>query len=160
QAFVDDRDPMTYLYTSGTTSAPKGVVGSHTAIYLESMSMALEARFNETDRFAAIMPMFHTAQLNCHCTPAVMVGAAIHINRSFDAEELLRTTAEHGITQLFALPMMYRQLLDHPQTAHTDFSTLRRALYAMAPMPENQLRRCIEVFGCDFYLLFGQTEMS
>lgn len=30
----------------------------------------------------------------------------------------------------------------------------------MAPMPDAQLRRCLEVFGCDFYLLFGQTEMS
>jgi acyl-CoA synthetase (AMP-forming)/AMP-acid ligase II len=30
----------------------------------------------------------------------------------------------------------------------------------MAPMPEAQLRRCIQRFGCDFYLLFGQTEMS
>jgi hypothetical protein len=31
--------------------------------------MAVEARFNETDRFVAMMPMFHTAQLNCHCLP-------------------------------------------------------------------------------------------
>ena len=30
----------------------------------------------------------------------------------------------------------------------------------MATMPEAQLRACLEVFGCDFYLLFGQTEMS
>jgi acyl-CoA synthetase (AMP-forming)/AMP-acid ligase II len=30
----------------------------------------------------------------------------------------------------------------------------------MAPMPEAQLRQCLEVFDCDFYLLFGQTEMS
>jgi long-chain acyl-CoA synthetase len=38
QCFVDDRDALSYLYTSGTTSFPKGVVGSHVAIYLESMS--------------------------------------------------------------------------------------------------------------------------
>jgi acyl-CoA synthetase (AMP-forming)/AMP-acid ligase II len=56
--------------------------------------------------------------------------------------------------------MMYRQMLDHPDIQRRDLSSLRRALYAMAPMPEAQLRRCIERFGCDFYLLFGQTEMS
>ena len=39
ECFVDDRDPLSYLYTSGTTSFPKGVVGNHTAIYLESMSV-------------------------------------------------------------------------------------------------------------------------
>jgi len=160
ECFVDDRDPLSYLYTSGTTSFPKGVVGNHTAIYLESLSMAVEARFNETDRFVAMMPMFHTAQLNCHCTAAVMVGAAVFIERGFDAGRLLGLIEAERITQIFGLPMMYRQLLDHPDIDRRDLSSLRRALYAMATMPEAQLRRCIERFGCDFYLLFGQTEMS
>lgn len=157
---VGDRDALSYLYTSGTTSFPKGVVGSHTAIYLESMAMALEARFDEHDRFAAMMPMFHTAQLNCHCTPAILVGAAIRVLRGFDAGRLLELIETEGITQIFGLPMMYREMLDHPDIARRDLTSLRRALYAMAPMPEAQLRRAMEVFGCDFYLLFGQTEMS
>ena len=160
ECLVDDRDPLSYLYTSGTTSFPKGVVGSHTAIYLESLSMAVEARFNETDRFVAMMPMFHTAQLNCHCTAAVMVGAALFIERGFDAGRLLALIEAERITQIFGLPIMYRQLLDHPDIDRADTSSLRRALYAMATMPEAQLRRCIERFGCEFYLLFGQTEMS
>jgi acyl-CoA synthetase (AMP-forming)/AMP-acid ligase II len=157
---VGDRDPITYLYTSGTTSAPKGVVGNHTAIYLESMAMALEARFDEQDRFVAMMPMFHTAQLNCHCTSAIMVGACLHIERAFDPARLLATIEDEQITQIFGLPMMYRAMLDHADIAKRDLTSLRRALYAMAPMPEAQLRQCLEAFGCDFYLLFGQTEMS
>jgi acyl-CoA synthetase (AMP-forming)/AMP-acid ligase II len=160
ECLVGDRDPVSYLYTSGTTSFPKGVIGHHSAIYLESMSMALEARFDDTDRFAAMMPMFHTAQLNCHCTAAVMVGAALYIQRGFDAAALLELIEAERITQIFGLPMMYRQLLEHPDRPRRDLSSLRRALYAMAPMPQAQLRRCIEAFGCDFYLLFGQTEMS
>ena len=159
-AYVEDRDPITYLYTSGTTSAPKGVVGNHTAIYLESMAMALEARFTEEDRFVAMMPMFHTAQLNCHCSSAVMVGACLYIHRGFDAARLLATIESEQITQIFGLPMMYRAMLEHADIGKRDLSSLRRALYAMAPMPEAQLRQCLEVFGCDFYLLFGQTEMS
>ena len=155
-----DRDPISYLYTSGTTSFPKGVVGNHTSIYLESLSMAVEARFNETDRFAAMMPMFHTAQLNCHCTAAVMVGAALFIERGFDAGRLLgadRDGADHAdLRAADDVPAM----LDHPDIDRRDLSSLRRALYAMATMPEAQLRRCLERFGCDFYLLFGQTEMS
>jgi acyl-CoA synthetase (AMP-forming)/AMP-acid ligase II len=160
ECFVADRDPISYLYTSGTTSFPKGVVGNHTSIYLESMSVALEARFNETDRFVAMMPMFHTAQLNCHCTAAVMVGAALFIERGFDAARLLALIEAERITQIFGLPMMFRAMLDHPDIDRRDLSSLRRAMYAMATMPEVQLCRCLEKFGCDFYLLFGQTEMS
>lgn len=160
ECFVADRDPVSYLYTSGTTSAPKGVVGNHTSVYLESLSVAVEARFNETDRFVAMMPMFHTAQLNCHCTAAVMVGAALFIERGFDAGRLLALIEEEKITQIFGLPMMFRAMLDHPDIDRRDTSSLRRAMYAMATMPQTQLRRCLERFGCDFYLLFGQTEMS
>ena len=160
QCFVADRDPITYLYTSGTTAFPKGVIGNHTAIYLESMTMALEARFAADDRFAALLPMFHTAQLNCHCTPAIMVGATIYVLRGFDPGGLLELIETQRLTQIFGLPMMYRAMLDHPDIGRRDLSSLRRACYAMAPMPDAQLKRCLETFGCDFYLLFGQTEMS
>ena len=157
---VDDRDPITYLYTSGTTSSPKGVVGNHVAIYLESMTMALECGFTAEDRFAAMLPMFHTAQLNCHCTAALMIGASIHVLRGFGSTTLLGLIESERITQIFGLPMMYRAMLDDPTIAQRDLSSLRRACYAMAPMPQAQLARCVEVFDCEFYLLFGQTEMS
>ncbi|TQL52852.1 AMP-binding protein [Subtercola boreus] len=160
EVFIDDRAALTYLYTSGTTALPKGVVGNHTAVYLESMTMALEGQFRGDDRFVAMMPMFHTAQLNCHCTSAIMVGAALHIIPGFDATVLLDLIEREQITQIFGLPMMYRAMLDHPTISDRDFGSLRRALYAMAPMPQETLVRCLEVFDCGFYLLFGQTEMS
>ena len=160
EVVVGDRDPLTYLYTSGTTAFPKGVVGNHTAIYLESMAMALEAEFRPDDRFVAVLPMFHTAQLNCFCTPVILRGATLYIERGFDPVRMLALIPAERITQVFCLPMMYRAMLDHPDIAGADLSSLRRACYAMAPMPDAQLDRCLAVFGCDFYLLFGQTEMS
>ncbi|HEX3258057.1 MAG TPA: AMP-binding protein [Pseudonocardia sp.] len=159
-AEVADRDPLTYLYTSGTTSFPKGVVASHLAIYLESMSTALDSGWSAADAFAAMMPMFHTAQLNAFCTPAVLVGATIHVMRGFDPVALLDLVEQEGITQVFGLPMMYRAMLEHPSFAGRDLSSLKRAVYAMAPMPDALIRACLEGFGCDFALLFGQTEMS
>ncbi|GAA4866336.1 AMP-binding protein [Pseudonocardia benzenivorans] len=157
---VEDRDGLSYLYTSGTTSFPKGVVGSHLAIYLESMSGALDSGWNATDRFLCLMPFFHTAQLNAFCTPALMVGATIHVQRGFDPEAFLTTIERESITQVFGLPMMYRAALEHASFAARDLSSLRRAVYAMAPMPEPLIKACLEGFGCEFALLFGQTEMS
>jgi acyl-CoA synthetase (AMP-forming)/AMP-acid ligase II len=158
--FVDDHDALSYLYTSGTTSFPKGVVGSHRAIYLESMSGALDSGWNARDRFAAMMPMFHTAQLNAFCTPAVMVGATIYVMRGFDPGALLDLIEREQITQIFGLPMMYRAMLDHEGFEDRDLLSLRRAVYAMAPMPDELIGACLTGFGCDFALLFGQTEMS
>ena len=159
-AEVADRDPLTYLYTSGTTSFPKGVVASHLAIYLESMSTALDSGWSAADAFAAMMPMFHTAQLNAFCTPAVLVGATIHVMRGFDPAAVLDLVERERISQVFGLPMMYRAMLEHPSFAGRDLSSLKRAVYAMAPMPDALIRACLDGFGCDFALLFGQTEMS
>src|SRR6185437_5887472 len=71
EVIVEDRDPISYLYTSGTTSAPKGVVSSHLAVYIESLGVALDTRLTARDRMAALMPLFHTAQLNAFVTPAI-----------------------------------------------------------------------------------------
>src|SRR5204863_2652127 len=131
--FVEDGAGLSYLYTSGTTSFPKGVVGSHKAIYLESMSGALDSGWRFDDRFAAMMPMFHTAQLNAFCTPAIMVGATICVLRGFDPAALLGLIESKRITQIFGLPMMFRAMLDHGSFAGRDLSSLRRAVYAMAP---------------------------
>jgi acyl-CoA synthetase (AMP-forming)/AMP-acid ligase II len=157
---VQDRDAISYLYTSGTTSFPKGVVGTHLGIYLESMSAALDSGWRADDRFAAMMPMFHTAQLNAFCTPAILVGATIYVLRGFDPEQFLDLIENEQITQVFGLPMMYRAALEHASFAAHDVSSLRRAVYAMAPMPDALIRACLEGFQTDFALLFGQTEMS
>jgi acyl-CoA synthetase (AMP-forming)/AMP-acid ligase II len=52
-----------------------------------------------------MMPMFHTAQLNAFCTPAIMVGATIYVLRGFDPAELLDLIEHEHITQVFGLPM-------------------------------------------------------
>ncbi len=160
EVFVDDRDALSYLYTSGTTSFPKGVVSSHLAITMESMSTALDSGWGSGDRFYAMMPLFHTAQLNAFCTPAVIVGATIHLTRAFEPAAFLETIERERITQVFGLPMMYRAALEHPSFGSRDVSSLKRAVYAMAPMPDALIRACLEGYDCDFALLFGQTEMN
>lgn len=157
---VEDRAPLSYLYTSGTTSAPKGVVGTHLGIYLESLGTAVDTRMTENDRLSVVLPLFHTAQLNALCTPAIAVGASMVIERGFDAAVLHELVEREGISVLFALPMMVQKLVERQLAEPRDVSSLRLTVYAMAPMPEADLRRAIEVFGCDFSLMFGQTEMS
>jgi long-chain acyl-CoA synthetase len=90
----------------------------------------------------------------------VLVGATTYVLRGFDPQAWLDLIERAQITQVFGLPMMYRAALDHPSFASRDVSSLRRAVYAMAPMPDELIRRCLTAFGCDFALLFGQTEMS
>lgn len=160
EALVEDRDPISYLYTSGTTSAPKGVVSCHLAVYIESLGVALDTRMTASDRVVANMPLFHTAQLNAFVTPAVAVGATVYIEKAFDADRILDLIESDGITLTFALPMMYRALVERLEAAPHDVSSLRLAVYAMAPMPNHELKHAMDKLGCEFSLMFGQTEMN
>jgi acyl-CoA synthetase (AMP-forming)/AMP-acid ligase II len=160
EALVEDRDPMSYIYTSGTTAAPKGVVTSHLALYLQSLGFALDTRMTSSDRLSAFMPFFHTAQLSMLATPALAVGATLFIQRGFDATGLLNLIETERLTYIFGLPMMYRAMLEQLERHGRDLSSLRLAIYAMAPMPVDELRKAMDVFGCEFSLAFGQTEMS
>ena len=125
------------------------------------MSGALDSGWRFDDRFAAMMPMFHTAQLNAFCTPAVMVGATIYVMRGFDPAALLDLIEREQITQIFGLPMMYRAMLDHPALRRprpVSACAARCTRWRRCPMTSSG--RCLTGFGCDFALLFGQTEMS
>lgn len=159
EVFVPDRAPLTYMYTSGTTSAPKGVVSSHLSVYIGSLTAAHEMRFTAQERLGAMMPLFHIAQLNAFATPVLMVGGAVVLRRGFDASEVLTLIDAERLTFIFALPLMYRELIDHAEFGKYDLSTLRRAGYAMAPIPRSDLTRAMDAMGCEFSLGFGQTEM-
>jgi len=159
-AHVEDRDPLQYLYTSGTTSAPKGVVTSHLATYVESLGGAIDKQLRREERMACVMPLFHVAQLNTFCTMLVATGAASVLMRGFNADTWLDTVERERVTLAFLLPMMIRELLGRPDIRSRDLSSLRLMIYAMAPMPRHELELALEVFGCEFALSFGQTELS
>jgi acyl-CoA synthetase (AMP-forming)/AMP-acid ligase II len=160
RSLVEDRDPLSYLYTSGTTSAPKGVVSGHLAVYVESLGVAIDTRMTPGDRMTVLMPLFHTAQLNAFVTPAVAVGASMFLRKGFEAHRLLDLIESERLTLIFALPMMYRALIEQLEARPRDVSSVRLAVYAMAPMPTHELKNAMAKFGCEFSLMFGQTEMN
>jgi acyl-CoA synthetase (AMP-forming)/AMP-acid ligase II len=159
EVFVGERDPLSYMYTSGTTAAPKGVVSSHLSLYIGSLTAAVEMQITRHDRLAAMMPLFHIAQLNAFATPTLLMGGAVVLKRGFDAPGLLELIEREKLTVVFGLPLMYREMLDHPDIDVRDLTSLRRCGYAMAPIPKADLLRGMEKFGCEFSLGFGQTEM-
>ena len=158
--YVADRDPLSYMYTSGTTSEPKGVVQSHLAVYIETLTAA--ASLNIDDEWCGLlfMPLFHTAALNAAAASAIQMGGRIVLMRTFDPVAVLEAIERERVTYFFGLPIMLRAVLDAHDAAPRDLSSLRMVTYAMAPMPDEDLRRALETFKCDMGLGFGQTEMS
>jgi acyl-CoA synthetase (AMP-forming)/AMP-acid ligase II len=160
EVIVEDRDPVGYMYTSGTTSAPKGVVQSHLSVYVETLTVAVALKVDDDARAALFMPLFHTAALNAVAATYLSRGGTLVLMRAFDPGALLETIERERITYFLGLPMMLRAVMEHPEFERVDLSSLNLVGYAMAPMPETDLRRAIDAFGCDLCLGFGQTEMA
>jgi len=154
---IEDRDLAQIMYTSGTTSRPKGVLHSHRTIHTGSLNVVANADLTRHDVMGSVMPLFHCAQLTM-IKGAMHVSATTVLRRDFDPDGFLGDVEERDLSWSFLLPAMYEGLLAREDIDDRDLSSLRFCLYAMTPMGSQTLRRCIETFDADFALGSGQTE--
>ncbi|PID03857.1 MULTISPECIES: AMP-binding protein [unclassified Sporosarcina] len=155
---IKDRDIAQIMFTSGTTSDPKGVRISHLAVYFTSLSNIIDVGINKDDVQVAVLPMFHCAQ-HSFLTSFLTIGAKITIVKKFEPENFMEVIEKQRATFLLALPIIYRALIHHPNRSKYDISSLKTCMYAMAPMDRNTLEKGINELGADFLLGTGQTEI-
>lgn len=154
---IEDRDLLEILYTSGTTAYPKGVMISHLAVFIMSLSNAIELEIRRGRVGTTLMPLFHCAQ-QTFTTTFFHVGGKTVLFRGFDPGWMLEAIQREKIGVIFCLPAMYRAMLDYPKVSGYDLSSVERCVYAMTPMDQRTLAEGIRVFGAEFMLGTGQTE--
>lgn len=154
---IQDRDLLEILYTSGTTSDPKGVMISHLSVFIASLTNAIELNWKRKTVLLSTLPVFHCAQ-QTYNTSGFHLGGKVVLFRDFKPDEVIRSIAREKIQVLFCLPAMYRDMLDNPAIKNTDISSVQTCLYAMTPMDRTTLEESIKTFNADFMLVTGQTE--
>lgn len=154
---IHSDDLAQIMYTSGTTSLPKGVLLSHRAIHMGSLNSATNGDLTRHDVLSCVMPLFHCAQLGL-AKAAMHVSARTVVRREFDPEQFLDDIENRDLSWSFLLPVMYNGLVARDDIETRDLSSLRFCLYAMTPMANSALKRCTETLGADFALGSGQTE--
>ncbi len=160
-AEVDESDVSILMYTSGTTSLPKGVMltyGDFTNYVVGTVEMA-----DGTDRGISLLcaPLYHIAG-TANIMTAIWTGRKIVILRQFDHIEWLDAVHKEKVTHAFVVPTMMKQLIDHPEFSKYDLSSLQNVSYGGAPMPFPVIRKAIEMFpkSTGFVNAFGQTETT
>lgn len=155
---IHDRDTAHIMFTSGTTSNPKGVMMSHLSVHLAALGNIIELGFDRSLSTLGAMPFFHCAQ-HTFVQVCMILGAKITVLRKFDPVELMKLVQQEKINFTFLLPMMYRAIMAHPDRKYYDLSTLKSCLYAMAPMDQTTLESVIHELGAECWLASGQTEI-
>ncbi|GEE01462.1 putative acid-CoA ligase [Gordonia spumicola] len=164
ETIVDDRDIVHCLYTSGTTSRPKGVLTSHVAVHISALSSALGLGLRPDVVHPVqpiVLPLFHVTALDALMLPTLLVGGTAVLLRGFDPAALAQTFVDHRVTHVTLLPMMWAALVAQPALTAENTSSLITGLYAMAPMAREVLAGVRARFpGAAIILGSGQTETT
>jgi acyl-CoA synthetase (AMP-forming)/AMP-acid ligase II len=158
---VADDDLAVLMFTSGTTANAKAVMLTHGSLVSFAFGTADPADGSERGTVLLAAPLYHVAGLTA-ALAATWTGRRIALLRQFDAAEWLALVAREQVTHAFLVPTMLKRVLDHPDFAATDLSSLQVLSYGAAPMPLGVIRRAIEALPptVQFFNAFGQTETA
>jgi fatty-acyl-CoA synthase len=149
------------LYTSGTTSKPKGAMMTHGGLVHEYVSCVIALGLAAADEPLICMPLYHSAGMHVFLLPYLSVGATIHLMEKPDIAEILRRIETDRIRSLFLAPTVWVPLANHPDLDTRDLSSLEKAQYGASIMPVTVLNRLRERYPeLGFYNCFGQSEIG
>jgi HIP---CoA ligase len=134
-------DVSTIIFTSGTTGAPKGAMLRHGASVRAFSDWCAVVGLREGDRYLIVNPFFHAFGLNAGIIACLVTGATIVPHPVFDVPSVMRRVDKERISMLPGAPAIYQTILDHPDLAGYDLSTLRLAVTGAATVPVEMIRR-------------------
>lgn len=154
---LDIEDIHMIIHTGGTTGLPKGGLISHRCELFNSFNEICTWGFNHDDSTLLLLPMFHTGGWNLMTLPLLHVGGRLIINRQFDPKETLEVIEREKITTLFGAATIFRMMVELPEFAGTDLSSLKWVMAGAAPTPINIMEQFWNK-GVKFVLGYGMTE--
>jgi HIP---CoA ligase len=141
RAEVRESEPSDILFTSGTTGVPKGVVSTHGRTVRVARDWVEMTGLDSDDRYLMVNPYFHMFGLKAGILACVASGATMLPQGVFEVDRVLRCVDEEHVTVLPGPPTLYREMLDHPDNANFDLSSLRVAVTGSADIPVELIRR-------------------
>ena len=153
-------DVLQIQYTSGTTGVPKGALLHHRGVVNTSRFVAQRAGFPEGGVWVNAMPMFHiggaaVTEIGCLSRQGTFVLAP-----GFEPGAVLELLESERGNVTLVVPTMIHALLEHPDFQRRDLSSMRTILSGAAAVPAALVHRVKRELGCDFTILFGQTEIN
>ena len=153
-------DPAQIQYTSGTTGFPKGALLRHGALTDNAALFAAVAEIRPGDVYVNPMPMFHTAGCVLGALGAVQARAVHVAVIAFDPGYVLELIERERGTALLGVPTMQIAMLEHPDVASRDLSSLRSSISGGSLVPAELVRRIEATFDVQFCIVYGTTECS
>ena len=147
------------LYTSGTTARPKGVPRRHRAERAAALAHVAQNLYGHGERTLGVMPLYHTMGVRSLLAMSLVGGTFVCLPR-FDAGRALGLIASEYVTNLYLVPTLYHDLLQHERFKQTDVSSVRKLGFAGAPMTDGLLKELQAAFKPDLFVNhYGSSEI-
>ena len=157
----DDSDTAVILYTSGTTGTPKGAELTHFNMLENCRAGATDlVHISEHDVIFGALPLFHSFGQTCCLNAGVRAGACLTMIPRFEPGKALEIIQRDNVTLFDGVPTMYHALLNYPERAHYDTSSLRICVSGGSAMPVEVMRSFEKAFDCIILEGYGLSETS
>jgi long-chain acyl-CoA synthetase len=151
-------DLAVLIYTSGTTGRPKGAMLSHGNLLHNVESCRIVLKTVELDRFAVLLPLFHSYMLTVGLLLPLLVGGSIVLVKSIHpVRNVLQEILQREATVLPAIPQFYRSMVNSPIPVPLP---LRLCLSGAAPLPVQVLKEFEAKFHIPLIEGYGLSEAS
>ena len=158
---VASDDLSDIIFTSGTTGAPKGVMTTHAQSLRVFETWSELVGLAEGDRYLIVNPFFHTFGYKAGILACLMRGATIVPHAVFDVPTVLDKIERERITVLPGPPTLYQSILNTPDRATRDLSSLRLAVTGAAVVPVELIKRMRSELTFETILTaYGLTEST
>ncbi|MEO1047989.1 MAG: long-chain fatty acid--CoA ligase [Pseudomonadota bacterium] len=159
---ITHEDLALLQYTGGTTGRPKGAMLGHSQLSMNAQQTAALNPFdNPRDEvLMGALPFFHVFANTALLNHAMTAGASIAMVPRFETKQVLQTIEKYKATGFPGVPTMFQAMLDHPDLAKTDLSSLKVCISGGAPMPAAVHTKFEEVTGVRVVEGYGLTESS
>ncbi|XP_008452948.2 butanoate--CoA ligase AAE1-like [Cucumis melo] len=153
---IDEWDPISLNYTSGTTSRPKGVIYSHRGTYLNTLSTILLNDMSSMPVYLWTVPMFHCNGWSMTWGVAAQGGTNI-CQRNVNAKEIFANISLHKVTHMGGAPTVLNMIVNAPITEQKPLPGKVTVMTGGAPPPSNILYKMREL-GFLIVHCYGLTE--
>jgi len=155
---VKPYDMIQVQYTSGTTGFPRGAMLHHMGLVNEATFVAERAGMSDGGVYINAMPMYHIGGGAVTSFGAWAKRGTFVILPGFSPATILEAFETYRGTHTLVVPTMLIAMLDHPDLATRDLSSLQTILSGASSVPASLVRKTIAALNCQFSILFGQTE--
>lgn len=147
------------MYTSGTTSRPKGVCISHANVTAKNLGLIIEFGLTHEDVTAVAGPLYHVGALDMGGLATLHAGGSLVLQRRFDAQGLIGLMATHRATTVWLAPAMVNALLQRDELHDADLTSLRVIMSGGEKMPEARLKQILDALPKVWFAdAYGLTE--